>query len=147
MARLRPVPAAHYASSATFVHKDFHNCTHSFSVRTQHSGFWSPLTAAPTRSSRGDRKQCSSLCVANPSRCLPTGSSQPTCWTRPAVQASYSTPWPAQPQTKHHLQLQRLHAPVAMFASPHASIPKQHFPWGGGGDVWISQSQSQSQSD
>jgi hypothetical protein len=29
MARLRPVPAAHYTSS-TFVHKDFHNCTRVF---------------------------------------------------------------------------------------------------------------------
>jgi hypothetical protein len=30
MARLRPVPAAHHASSATFVHKDLHNCMHVF---------------------------------------------------------------------------------------------------------------------
>jgi hypothetical protein len=30
MARLRPIPATHYASSATFLHKDFHNCTHAF---------------------------------------------------------------------------------------------------------------------
>jgi cleavage and polyadenylation specificity factor subunit 1 len=30
MARLRPVPASHHASSATFVHKDLHNCTHVF---------------------------------------------------------------------------------------------------------------------
>jgi cleavage and polyadenylation specificity factor subunit 1 len=30
MVRLRPVPAAHHASSATFVHKDLHNCTHVF---------------------------------------------------------------------------------------------------------------------
>jgi cleavage and polyadenylation specificity factor subunit 1 len=30
MARLRPVPAAHHPSSATFVHKDLHNCTHVF---------------------------------------------------------------------------------------------------------------------
>jgi cleavage and polyadenylation specificity factor subunit 1 len=30
MARLRPVPASHHTSSATFVHKDFHNCTHVF---------------------------------------------------------------------------------------------------------------------
>jgi hypothetical protein len=30
IARLRPVPAAHHASSATFVHKDLHNCTHVF---------------------------------------------------------------------------------------------------------------------
>jgi cleavage and polyadenylation specificity factor subunit 1 len=30
MARLRPVPVSHHASSATFVHKDLHNCTHVF---------------------------------------------------------------------------------------------------------------------
>jgi hypothetical protein len=30
MASLRPVPAAHHASSATFVHKDLHNSTHVF---------------------------------------------------------------------------------------------------------------------
>jgi hypothetical protein len=30
MAHLRPVPASHHASSATFVHKDLHNCTHVF---------------------------------------------------------------------------------------------------------------------
>jgi hypothetical protein len=30
MARLRPVPASHHTSSATFVHKDLHNCTHVF---------------------------------------------------------------------------------------------------------------------
>jgi hypothetical protein len=30
MTRLRPVPAAHHASPATFVHKDLHNCTYFF---------------------------------------------------------------------------------------------------------------------
>jgi cleavage and polyadenylation specificity factor subunit 1 len=30
MARLRPVPALHHASTATFVHKDLHNCAHVF---------------------------------------------------------------------------------------------------------------------
>jgi cleavage and polyadenylation specificity factor subunit 1 len=30
MARLRPVPASHHASSSTFLHKDLHNCTHVF---------------------------------------------------------------------------------------------------------------------
>jgi cleavage and polyadenylation specificity factor subunit 1 len=30
VARLRPVPAAHHASSATFVHKDLHNCRRVF---------------------------------------------------------------------------------------------------------------------
>jgi hypothetical protein len=30
MARLRLVPASHHASSATFVHKDLHNCKHVF---------------------------------------------------------------------------------------------------------------------
>jgi hypothetical protein len=30
MARLKPVPALHHASSATFVHKDLQNCTHVF---------------------------------------------------------------------------------------------------------------------
>jgi hypothetical protein len=63
-----------------------HSCTRtsitarmSLSVRTQHTGLWSPLTAAPTRSSRGERKHCSSLCAESPSPCLPTGSTQPTC--------------------------------------------------------------------
>jgi hypothetical protein len=39
-----------------------HSCTRtsktarmSFSLRTQHAGLWSPLTAAPTRSSRGEK--------------------------------------------------------------------------------------------
>jgi hypothetical protein len=30
VARLRPVPASHHTSSATFVHMDLHNCTHVF---------------------------------------------------------------------------------------------------------------------
>jgi hypothetical protein len=30
MTRLIPVPASHHASSATFVHKDLHNCRHAF---------------------------------------------------------------------------------------------------------------------
>jgi hypothetical protein len=30
MTRLCPVPAAHHASPATFVHKDLHSCTHVF---------------------------------------------------------------------------------------------------------------------
>jgi hypothetical protein len=62
-----------------------HSCTRtsttarmSFSVRTQHAVLCSPLTAALTRSSRGGRKHCSSLCAASPSPCLPTGLSQPT---------------------------------------------------------------------
>jgi hypothetical protein len=37
MARIRPVPASHHASSATFVHKDLHNSRLSFSVRTQYA--------------------------------------------------------------------------------------------------------------
>jgi hypothetical protein len=83
-----------------------HTCTRtsitarmSFSVRTQHAGLWSPFTAALISSSGGERKHCSSLCAARPSPCLPTGSSQPMCWTRPTVGAPFSTPWPAQPQT------------------------------------------------
>jgi cleavage and polyadenylation specificity factor subunit 1 len=53
MNHLRPVPAAHHAPPGTFMHKDLHNCTHVFlrQGRTQHAGLWSPLTAAPTRSS------------------------------------------------------------------------------------------------
>jgi cleavage and polyadenylation specificity factor subunit 1 len=114
MARLRPVSASHHASSATFVHKDLHNCTHVFLRQTQHAGLWSPLTTAPTRSSNGERKHCSSLCAESPPQCLPTES------------------WAALFQTQHHLQLHRLHAPVATFASPHASTPKQHSPRVGG---------------
>jgi hypothetical protein len=79
MARLRPVPAAHHASSATSVHKDLHNCTNFFLRQDATRRALEPLTAVPTRSSRGERKQCSSLCAASPSPCLPTGSSQPTC--------------------------------------------------------------------
>jgi transposase InsO family protein len=51
----------------------------SLSVRTQYTGLWSPLTTAPTRYSRGERKHCISLCAENQSLCLVTGSSQPTC--------------------------------------------------------------------
>jgi hypothetical protein len=56
------------------------------------------------------------------------------------MEAQFSTPWAALLQTQHHLQLHRLHAPVAAFASLHASIPKQHSPRGG--DVGTSQQSS-----
>jgi hypothetical protein len=79
MARLRRVPASHHASSATSVHKDLHNCTHVFLRQDATRRALEHLTAAPTRTSRGERKHCSSLCAVSPSPCLPTGSSQPTC--------------------------------------------------------------------
>jgi cleavage and polyadenylation specificity factor subunit 1 len=79
MAHLRPVPAVHHASSATFVRKDLYNRTHLFIRQDATRRVLEPLTAAPTRSSHGERKHCSSLSAASPSPCLPKGSSHPTC--------------------------------------------------------------------
>jgi hypothetical protein len=39
----------------------------------------SPVSPAPTRCSRGERKQRKSSCAAGPSPCQPIGSSLPTC--------------------------------------------------------------------
>jgi cleavage and polyadenylation specificity factor subunit 1 len=56
MARLRPVPASHHASSATFVHKDLHNCTHVFLPQDASRRVLKPLTTAPTRSFLAEKK-------------------------------------------------------------------------------------------
>jgi hypothetical protein len=98
MVCLIPVSAAYHASPTTFVHKNLHNCTLSFSVRTQHAGLWITLTVAPTRSSLGGRKHCICVCAASLSPCLASGWSQPTCWTRPTAQTPLSTPRPTQSQ-------------------------------------------------
>jgi cleavage and polyadenylation specificity factor subunit 1 len=126
MARLRPAPAARHASPTTFVHKDLHDCTHVFLRQDATRRALDPLTAAPSRSSRGDKKRCSSLCTASLSPYLPIGSSQLTCWTSLATAASLQTLRPTRHQHRHqrphhsHLQLPRLHAPAATYASPHA---------------------------
>jgi hypothetical protein len=110
------------------------HCTISFlipSVRTQHDGLRSPLTAAaPTRSSSGERKRYNSLWAATPLQCRRTGSSRPTYWMRMTAGILLSTPREMQPQPWHQWQncrrsqLRGLHAPVATSASPHASTPE-----------------------
>jgi hypothetical protein len=102
----------------------------SSSARTQHAGLWSHLTAASTRSSRGERKRCSALCAASRSPYLLIGSSQLTCWTSPATAAPLLTLRSTRHQHLHqrphhrHLLLPRLHALAATLASPHAYPPK-----------------------
>jgi hypothetical protein len=100
--------------------------------RKHFTRLWSPLTAAPTRSSRGDRRWWNSLCAASPSPCQPTGSSRATYWTRPTGRTHLPTA--TQPVWFHHRHrhLRRLHAPVATSASPCASTPKQTSPRGRG---------------
>jgi hypothetical protein len=99
-------------------------CT-SFFARTQFAGLWSPLTAAPTRTSRGERRRCNSLYAASPSPCPPTGLNRPTNWTRPT--AGTHLPTATQPARfrRCHRHLSRLQAPVVTSASNISA-------WGGG---------------
>jgi hypothetical protein len=107
MARLRPVPAARHASPTTFLHKDLRDCTHVFLRQDATLRALEPLTPTHTRSSRDERKRCSSLCAASLSPYLPIGSSQLTCWTSPATAAPLRTLRPTRHQRPHrrHLQL------------------------------------------
>jgi hypothetical protein len=72
----RPVPAALHASADTFFHKDLTTARTPFSTMMQHAWLWSPLTAAPTRFSRGERKRYNFLCAVSISPCRSTVSSQ-----------------------------------------------------------------------
>jgi hypothetical protein len=73
MARLRPVPAAHHASPATFVTATSRSGPTYSSVRTQRAGHCSPHTAAPTRSCHGEIRHCNYLYAGGQSPCQTTG--------------------------------------------------------------------------
>jgi hypothetical protein len=140
LARLRPVPAACHASPTMFVHRDLHNCTH----------VCSPLTAAPTRSSRRDRR-CNSLYAASLSQCRTRRLSKPTYWkrptarTQPPLQIHPRVRWP---HHRGHFKLSRLQAPTATSAFLHASNAKQTPPrvevmiWSVRVTLWLTVSQS-----
>jgi cleavage and polyadenylation specificity factor subunit 1 len=131
MARLRPVPASHHASSATFEHKDLHNCTHVFlrqdatrrALEPPYSGLYQFFSR---------REKTLQLLVRGKPVTVSADRVKPAYVLNEAdCGSTIFNPVASANQTQHHLQLHRLHVPVAAFAYPHASIPYQHSPRGG----------------
>jgi hypothetical protein len=139
MARPRPVPAAHHASPATFVHKDLHNCTHVFLHQDATRRALEPPYSGPYQVLSRREKTLQLLMRGRPitmsaDRVKPAYVLNETDCGSTTSKSSANTPATPHPATPP--QLPRLHAPVATSASPHVLTPKQQSPQGG--DVGIS---------
>jgi hypothetical protein len=110
-------------------HPQQHSCARtstiarmSSSARSQLAGLRCPLTAAPTRSSGGERRRYSSLWAASPSQCQPTRlsrlSTQLPAQLQPRFQGRHR-------RLRHHHQLLSIHAPATTSPTPHASKTEQ----------------------
>jgi cleavage and polyadenylation specificity factor subunit 1 len=72
MARLRPVPAAHHASQAPFMHSDLRKCTHIFLQQDSIRRALKPPYCGPYQV-LSRKKTCNSSCAGDPSLCQTTG--------------------------------------------------------------------------
>jgi hypothetical protein len=133
MARLRPAPASHHVSSATFVHTDLHNSTHVFLRQDTTRRALEPPYSGPYQV-LSRREKALLLLVRGKPVTVSADRVKPAYVLNEADCGStiFNPVASATPDTAPPTQLHRLHAPVAAFASPHASIPKQHTPLGGG---------------
>jgi hypothetical protein len=135
--RLRPVPATRHANPCTFIHKDLTNCTYIFLRQGSTCRALEPPYSGPYQVLFRKDKTLNSLCSANQSPCLPTGSSLLTYSTRTTAGTLSQNLLPPQHQTKHlltyqhRLQLPRLHVPGDMPIFLYASPPKHQSPLGG----------------
>jgi hypothetical protein len=122
MARLRPVPAARHTSPNTFVYKDLHDCTHVFLRQDATRRALEPPYTGPYQVfSR--REETLQLLVSGKPVTVSADRIKPACvleepghGSPTSNSPSYMTP----AAISRHLQLTRLHAPAATYASPHA---------------------------
>jgi hypothetical protein len=116
MARLRPVPASHHASSATFVHKYLHNCRHVFLRQDASRRALEPPYNDPYQV-LSRREKTLQLLVRGKPVTVSADRVKPAYVMNEADSAStiFNTVGIPTPD-------------IAAFASPHASIPKQHSP-------------------
>jgi hypothetical protein len=128
LARLRPVPASYHASSATSCTRTFINARMSFSVRTPASGaplqrfLPGPLAERENTAAPCARQACHRVCRQGQATLRVERGRLWEHYFQSLVQRN-----PRHSTTSSY----RLHAPVAAFACPHASIPKHHSPQGG----------------